>query len=332
VRRLTLAHDIARAAPSCSVVSVAARNAFKVRPFSGEVVTLAAHTHWVMGVAATQDGRIITCSEDGAVKVWRDGMVVKRICAWTDLDRPVAVAVLSGGAHFIVGSFCAAKLYTLDCAPVRTFKVACAYEASNVFCITALPDGVHFIVGLDKPYNYFMMFHVDGTLVHAFTGHRDRVTALAVTLDGQQIISGSNDEHVKVWSVATKSLLSTCRGHTDLITSVAVTPDGKRVLSGSRDMSVRVWWPDGTLDKTLFRELHTRSVRALVALPDNQHALAGANDIRLFNVYDGAVLRTFKHHTDEVVCLALLPDGLRFVTGSGDTTARIVYHGLAPQA
>ena len=66
VVRLTLAHDIARAAPSCSVVSVAARNAFKVRPFSGEVVTLAAHTHWVMGVAATQDGRIITCSEDGA--------------------------------------------------------------------------------------------------------------------------------------------------------------------------------------------------------------------------------------------------------------------------
>ena len=98
------------------------------------------------------------------------------------------------------------------------------------------------------------------------------------------------------------------------------------------DGVVELGWPDGTLDKTLFRELHTRSVRALVALPDNQHALAGANDIRLFNVYDGAVLRTFKHHTDEVSCLALLPDGLRFVSGSGDTTARIVYHGLAPQA
>jgi hypothetical protein len=30
------------------------------------------------------------------------------------------------------------------------------------------------------------------------------------------------------------------------------------------------------------------------------------------------------------ICLALLPDGLRFVSGSDDKTARIAYHGLAP--
>ena len=32
--RLTLAHNIARTAPTCKVVSVAVRNAFTVRPFS----------------------------------------------------------------------------------------------------------------------------------------------------------------------------------------------------------------------------------------------------------------------------------------------------------
>ena len=73
-------------------------------------------------------------------------------------------------------------------------------------------------------------------------------------------------------------------------------------------------------------------VMALVALPDNQHALSASNDstVKLFNVNDGAVLRTFTHHTDQVYCLALLPDGLRFVSGSYDNTARIAYHGLAP--
>jgi WD40 repeat protein len=30
-----------------------------------------------------------------------------------------------------------------------------------------------------------------------------------------------------------------------------------------------------------------------------------------------------------VWCLALMPDGLRFVSGSADGTARIVEHGLA---
>ena len=40
VARLALAFHVARAAPTCKVVSVAARNAIKVRGFSSEVVTL----------------------------------------------------------------------------------------------------------------------------------------------------------------------------------------------------------------------------------------------------------------------------------------------------
>ena len=99
-----------------------------------------------------------------------------------------------------------------------------------------------------------------------------------------------------------------------------------------RHHTVRVWLLDGTL-KNIFWHLHTDWVTALVALPDNQHALSGSadNTVKLFNVNDGAVLRTFKHHTDAVTSLTLLPDGLRFASGSWDKTARIVEHGLAPQ-
>ena len=122
-----------------------------------------------------------------------------------------------------------------------------------------------------------------------------------------------------MWSVATKSLVSTCQGHTDTVYAVAAMPDGQRFLSGSGDNTVRVWRLNGTLENTF--ELHTGAVtRALVALPDNQHALSGSGDktVKLFNVNDGAVLRTFTHHTGPVRSLALLPDGLRFVSGSYD--------------
>ena len=92
--RLTLAHHIARTAPTCKVVSVAARNAIKARHFSSEVVTLAGHS-----VAAAPDGRVVTGSEDGTVEVWRDGACERTIQAHTDWDR--AVAVLPGGARFV---------------------------------------------------------------------------------------------------------------------------------------------------------------------------------------------------------------------------------------
>ena len=70
------------------------------------------------------------------------------------------------------------------------------------------------------------------------------------------------------------------------------------------------------------------------AAPDNQHALSGSGDktVKLFNVNDGAVVRSFLHHSHGpygyVTSLALLPDGRRFVSGSHDKTARIVEHGL----
>ena len=115
------------------------------------------------------------------------------------------------------------------------------------------------------------------------------------TRDGKHIISGSGDTLVKVWSVASKSLVSTCHGHTSDVFAVAAMPDGQRILSGGNDWTVRVWLLDGTLENTFWP--HTSTVFALiVALPDNQHALSASADetVKLFNVNDGAVLRTFK--------------------------------------
>ena len=202
---------------------------------------------------------------------------------------------------------------------------------SELYCVAALPDGVHFVVGLGAGVGEVRLYHVDGTLVHTFEGHDRSVNALAVTRDGQHIISGSSDTLVKVWSVATKSLVSTCEGHTNGVLAVAAMPDGQRILSGSVDgpsacgsSMAPSRTPSGCT---------TGWVRALVALPDNQHALSSDHDgtVKLFNVNDGAVLRTFRHTSQTVRSLALLPDGLRFVSASYDKTARIAYHGLAPQ-
>ena len=100
--RLTLAHHIGRAAPTCHVVSVAARNALKALQFSGEIVTLAGHPVWVMCVATAPDGRVVTGCIDGTIKVWRDGACERTIEAHA--HYVTAVAVLPGGVRFVSGS------------------------------------------------------------------------------------------------------------------------------------------------------------------------------------------------------------------------------------
>ena len=346
--QLPLAHDIALTGLTCRTLCNAAKLALKLRPYSSEVVTLAGHAHPLISVAATPDGHIITGSEDETAKVWRDGTCVRTI----ELDAPVgALAVLRCGSRFLSGTDdqCI-KLWSIDSALEWEVEAGEAVCSLAVFC-----DGLHFVVGIgtftndnnDEEGGEIRLYHVNGTLVHAFTEAASGwMTEVVVTRDDQHIISASEDMLVKVWSVASKSLLSTCAEHTSAVDAVAAMPDGQRMLSGSRNGEVRVWLLDGTLENT-FSELHTDWVVALVALPDNQHVLAGGDKtVKLFNVNDGSVLRTFTHHTpapvsnnDEsdddfysVKCLALLPDGLRFVSGSDDRTARIVETGLAPVA
>ena len=106
--RIQLAHHIARAAPTCKVVSVAARNVIKVRKFSGEVVTLVGHN--VMSVAAAPDGRIVTGSSYKTLKVWRNGACERTIQA--HIHEVTALAVLPGGARFVAAAAAAAGTWS----------------------------------------------------------------------------------------------------------------------------------------------------------------------------------------------------------------------------
>ena len=345
--QLTLAHDIAAVAPTCHTLCDATKLAMKLRPFSSEVVTLGGHTEQVYAVAAAPDGRIITAADDGYLRVWADGTgdaneedyqltLAGHINAREENAEAYinAVTLLPDGRLLSAAEDSNMKLWAADGSLERICDLQIVADMDQVvICLVTAPDGVHFVAGLGGGPNKgeVRLYHVDGTLVHIFKGHVDLVWMLAVTPDGQHIISGSEDKLVKVWSVASKSLVSTCAGHSDCVDAVAVMPDGQRILSASWDMTVRVWLLNGTHQNT-FR-LHTGTVKALVALPDNQHALSSSYDrtVKLFNVNDGAVLRTFTHPSHMVLCLALTPDGRRFVSGAGDLTARIFEIGLAPQ-
>ena len=318
---LPLAHNISASSLTCKALCAAARAVFQLRPFTGTVVTLAAaHTQEELNcVAAAPGNRIITGADKGIVNLWRDNTCVRTIDG--HLAHVIAVAVLPGGQRFVsVSTDCTVKLWTLDGALERTFNMG------SVALSAAAIDAERFVVG---GWQDVSLCHADGTHLHTFKGHTSSVNALAATPDGQHVISGGYDTLVKVWNVESGSLVSTSEGPADLVRAVAVMADGKRILSGSDGGAVRVWRLDGTHLHT-WEGLHAQLVLALVALPDNVHALSAGNDIKLFNVHDGNVLRTFKHHTNTVSSLALLPDGLRFASCSYDNTACVLEHGLAP--
>src|SRR5438093_456426 len=72
-------------------------------------------------------------------------------------------------------------------------------------------------------------------------GHNDDVVSVAFSRDGKTIASGSAEETIMLWDVATGKEKTTCKGHALYVSSVAFSPDGKTLASGSSDQMIKLW-------------------------------------------------------------------------------------------
>ena len=75
--------------------------------------------------------------------------------------------------------------------------------------------------------------------LRTLAGHLSWVQAVAV-LEGDRIVSTSNDKTLKVWSLTSGECLQTLTGHSGRVNAVAVL-EGDRIVSASDDGTLRVW-------------------------------------------------------------------------------------------
>ena len=67
------------------------------------------------------------------------------------------------------------------------------------------------------------------------------MAAIAYSPDGHTLVSGSNDNTVRLWDVNTAKSIATLMKHTGQVTSVAYSPNGRTLTSGSTDGTVHLW-------------------------------------------------------------------------------------------
>ena len=107
---------------------------------------------------------------------------------------------------------------------------------------------------------------------------------------------------VKVWSIASQSLLSTCAGHTGAARQwVAAMPDGQRILSGGTDGGSSTW--------EHLRAAHQRRGRPRGAARQPARALLGRRHRQALQRTTAPSCAPSSTTTYAVYCLALLPDG-----------------------
>ncbi|QDS69986.1 hypothetical protein FKW77_003171 [Venturia effusa] len=80
-----------------------------------------------------------------------------------------------------------------------------------------------------------------GKCIRTFEGHRDFVLSVALTPDGQWVLSGSKDRGVQFWDPNTGTTQLMLQGHKNSVISVAPSPMGKLFATGSGDLRARIW-------------------------------------------------------------------------------------------
>jgi WD40 repeat protein len=150
-----------------------------------------------------------------------------------------------------------------------------------------------------------------------------------VTPDGAYVVSGANDDTVKVWELGSGRLVRSLEGHTSSVEAVAVTPDGAYVVSGSHDNTAKVWDISTSLNAgpssgRLVRSLerHAGPVLAVAVTLDGTHVISGSGDktVKMWDLATGNSRELFGNDS-AILSLALSPDG-RWLA-CGDAMGRV---------
>jgi WD40 repeat protein len=105
--------------------------------------------------------------------------------------------------------------------------------------------------------------------------HDNIVNSIAVSHNGEWVVSGSNDRTARVWEAATGKEISRTT-HESSVNAVAFSPDGQRVVSGSSDNTARIW--DATTGEEFTRKIHADSVISVTFTPNGRLAVSGSSD------------------------------------------------------
>ncbi|TRU21283.1 MAG: protein kinase [Microcystis aeruginosa Ma_MB_S_20031200_S102] len=192
-------------------------------------------------------------------------------------------------------------------------------------------------IGITQVYGYFKYkqfpaslqllisnFPSGNFIEKTLTGHSDSVLSVAYSPDGRYLASGSGDNTIKIWEVATGKELHTLAGHSSGVYSVVYSPDGRYLASGGGDNTIKIW--EVATGKAL-RTLTGHSSRSLsVAYSPDSRYLASAsidNTIKIWEVATGKELRTLTGHFSGVYSVVYSPDSRYLASASADNTIKI---------
>ncbi|KAG2125778.1 quinon protein alcohol dehydrogenase-like superfamily [Suillus clintonianus] len=276
--------------------------------------TMRGHTYRVTGVVHLRsERRIITCSDDGSLRLWdlESGAQIGEDWRDEDVQEMLSMALSPNGKTVASGS----RDRTVRLWNVETRKVIAKWTGhTRVVCTLCWSsDGKRVASGSWDGTARIWDVKSDKTVLTIKTGHR-WVYAVMYSPDNKKIATGGDEENgVKIWDSKTGKLITTLQ-HNYIVYSLAWTSDGKKLISSSYDL-IRIF-DTATWEQVAILDGHLNI--DVISLSQNNRILASASrnkTARLWNLDTNLPIGEPLQHEDYVESAALSADGKTLVTG-----------------
>jgi len=207
-------------------------------------------------------------------------------------------------------------------------------DSAAVASVAFSPDGRQLVVG-KRPSGLYIYDVETGDRLDRFAGGAARLVHASYIDDGRLTVV-DDQRNLTIRETRPSWVLHRTIGNptpdspvVDRVLAIDFSPDGRLVAVGSGEPSrsgqISVWRvEDGTLRKEL-SEPHTDSVFALAFSPSGDLLASSSSDrlMRVFDLAEGELVRTFEGHTHHVVDVVWRANGKQLATCSADKNIKI---------
>jgi WD40 repeat protein len=169
----------------------------------------------------------------------------------------------------------------VDAGEIRRFE---GHQTTAILSAAFTPDGKRVLTGewgdaFDMSFgdsNRLRLWDVEsGEELHSFEGHTAGVVMIAVSADGRQALTGSQDGTMRLWDLESGEEIRQILAHAGGVFAVALGPEGRLALSGSMaddlpDSGITLW--DLESGQVVHRLEDSYHFTTLVFGPDSQLA------------------------------------------------------------
>ncbi|UUM22244.1 pentapeptide repeat-containing protein [Mycoavidus sp. SF9855] len=248
--------------------------------------TLKEHNHKVLGVAFSEDSKLLASSDNETIKLWKLN------------DIPIFVHTFIGHTDKIL-------------------SVAFSRSAGS---------GIQWLASGSSDNTVRLWDVKKGTLVHILEGHTSWVNSVAFSPDNEWLASASADKIIKLWKLGVNKppCEHTLEGHSYSVRDVAFSSDNKWLASASIDRTVKLWTRESFEPKHTF-EGHSDSVEGVAFSSDSKWLASSSIDktVRLRKVEISTSYPISEGHAACIKSLTFSPNGKWLASGGADKTVNL---------